>query len=110
MGDGGERWEVLEEAKRESMAAGGTHLKFSIQSMPLGSAFENTKQLNEARNCSPHVPCAMPPRHGHSQLISPVSSLNAPCCSASSSISFKDSGSGGVSVGDVLSDGERVLD
>ena len=27
----------------------------------------------------------MPPRHGQSQLISPVSSLKAPCCAASSS-------------------------
>ena len=33
----------------------------------------------------------MPPRHGQSQFISPVSSLNAPCCSASSS---RDCGDG----------------
>lgn len=63
----------------------GTHWNLSTQSMPFGSSFEYTKQLNAALNSSPHGPCAMPPRHGQSQLISPVSGLNAPCCPASSS-------------------------
>lgn len=56
-----------------------------MQSTPFGSSFENTKQLKAALNCSPQGPCAIPPKHGQSQLISPVSSLKAPCCSASSS-------------------------
>ena len=30
-------------------------------------------------NCSPQGPWAIPPRHGQSQLISPVSGLYAPC-------------------------------
>lgn len=34
----------------------------------------------------------MPPRQGQSQLISPVSGLNAPCCSASSSSAAAPSG------------------
>ncbi|KAJ2974184.1 hypothetical protein NUW54_g11931 [Trametes sanguinea] len=46
--------------------------------MPLGSASEKTKHENASRNSSPHGPCAMPPKHGQSQLISPVSGLNAP--------------------------------
>ena len=64
-----------------------TYLNLSIQSIPFGSSFENTKQVNAALNCSPQGPCAMPPRQGQSQLISPVSSLNAPCWPASSSYS-----------------------
>ena len=72
-----------------------------MQSMPFGSAFENTKQPKAPLNCSPQGPCAMPPRHGQSQLISPVSSLKAPscaaCCSLSSSVSGSvDSGDGAV--------------
>lgn len=63
------------------------HLNLSIQSIPFGSSFEYTKQLNAARNGSPHGPCAIPPRHGQSQFISPVSSLKAPCWLASSSYS-----------------------
>ena len=47
---------------------------------------ENTKQLNAVRNCSPQGPCAMPPRQGQSQLISPVSSLKAPSDAASDSV------------------------
>lgn len=46
--------------------------------MPFGSSSEKTKQLKAARNCAPQVPCAIPPRHGQSQLISPVSGLKAP--------------------------------
>lgn len=76
------------------------HLNLSIQSIPFGSSFENTKQLNAARNCSPHGPCAMPPRQGQSQFISPVSSLNAPCWLASSSYS---SGVRGGSLGEAYS-------
>lgn len=53
--------------------------------MPLGSSFEYTKQLNAALNSSPQGPCAMPPRQGQSQLISPVSGLNAPSFPASCS-------------------------
>lgn len=61
-----------------------------MQSMPLGSSSEKTKQLNAFRNSSPQGPCAIPPRHGQSQLISPVSGLKAPsgaspspsCCSS----------------------------
>ena len=61
--------------------------------MPLGSSFENTKQLNAARNCSPQGPWAMPPRQGQSQFISPVSSLKAPSWEASSSVSSSCPGS-----------------
>ena len=61
--------------------------------MPFGSSFENTKQLNAALNCSPHGPCAIPPKQGQSQFISPVSSLKAPSCEASCSLSSKVSGS-----------------
>ena len=53
-------------------------LNFSTQSIPFGSASEKTKHENASRNCIPHGPCAIPPRHGQSQLISPVSGLNAP--------------------------------
>lgn len=104
-------WVFEKESRRISVeVCMGTHLKFSIQSIPLGSASENTKQENEARNCSPHVPCAIPPRQGQSQLISPVSSLKAPCCEASSSVSSKDSESGSVLIGTEFSDDERLLD
>lgn len=61
-----------------------------MQSIPFGSSVEYTKQLNADRNSSPHGPCAMPPRHGQSQLISPVSGLNALSWSASSSSSPGD--------------------
>lgn len=54
-----------------------TYLNFSMHSIPLGSSFEYTKQENAALNSSPQGPWAMPPRHGQSQLISPVSGLNA---------------------------------
>lgn len=60
-------------------------MNLSMQSIPFGSSLLCTKQLNASRNCSPQGPCAMPPKQGQSQLISPVSSLNAPCCPASSS-------------------------
>ena len=82
-----------------------THLNLSIQSIPLGSSFEYTKQLNASRNCSPHGPCAMPPRQGQSQFISPVSSLKAPCCPASSSYS-----SGVLGVSSVFGDGGSAGD
>ena len=75
-------------------------MNLSIQSIPFGSSFENTKQLNAARNCSPHGPCAIPPRQGQSQFISPVSSLKAPCWLASSSYS---SGVRGGSSGEACS-------
>lgn len=68
---------------------GATYLKFGMQSMPFGSSLLNTKQLNAALNCSPHGPCAMPPKQGHSQLISPVASLKAPSCEASSSVASR---------------------
>ena len=71
-----------------------------MQSIPFGSSFENTKQLNAALKSSPQGPWAIPPRQGQSQLISPVSSLNAPCCDASSSRSAgepENSGSVGAS-------------
>lgn len=55
-----------------------TYLNFSIQSIPLGSSSEKTKQLNAVLNSSPQGPCAIPPRHGQSQFISPVSGLKAP--------------------------------
>lgn len=61
-----------------------------MQSMPLGSASEYTKQLNAALNCSPQGPSAIPPRQGHPQLISPVSGLKAPCWPASSSSASGD--------------------
>ena len=53
-------------------------LNLSTQSIPLGSCSENTKQENASRNCMPHGPCAIPPRHGQSQLIFPVTGSNAP--------------------------------
>lgn len=62
-------------------------LNLSMQSTPFGSSVLNTKQLNAVLNSSPQGPCAIPPRHGQSQLISPVSGLNAPSCEASSSSS-----------------------
>ena len=65
-----------------------------MQSMPFGSSFEYTKQLNASLNCSPQGPCAMPPRQGQSQFISPVSSLNAPSCDASCSVSSSPAGRG----------------
>ena len=61
--------------------------------MPLGSSFEKTKHEKAVLNSSPQGPCAIPPRQGQSQFISPVSSLNAPCCEASSSSSSGDCGS-----------------
>lgn len=73
---------------------GQTHLKLSMQSIPLGSASENTKQLKAARKFSPQGPWAIPPKQGQSQLISPVSSLKAPCWEASSSVSSRDGDSG----------------
>ena len=75
-------------------------MNLSIQSIPFGSSFEYTKQLNAARNCSPQGPCAIPPRQGQSQFISPVSSLKAPCWPASSSYS---SGVRGGSLGEACS-------
>ena len=51
---------------------------FSTQLIPFGSSSENTKQENASLNSGPQGPCAMPPRQGQSQLISPVSGLNAP--------------------------------
>lgn len=88
-----------------------THLKCSMQSIPFGSSFENTKQLKAVRNCSPQGPCAIPPRHGQSQFISPVSSLKAPSCEASSSVSAGDKGLsdivvwGGSDIGKGLAEG-----
>lgn len=73
--------------------------------MPFGSSFENTKQLKAVRNCSPQGPCAIPPRQGQSQLISPVSSLNAPSCDASSSVSLADNGSSEIFVCGELEEG-----
>lgn len=46
--------------------------------MPLGSSSENTKHEKASRNSGPHGPWAIPPRHGQSQLISPVTGLYAP--------------------------------
>jgi len=74
-----------------------THLNLSIQSIPFGSSLLKTKQLNASLNSGPHGPCAIPPRHGQSQLISPVSSLNAPCWAASSSRSSGEPLSGASS-------------
>src|ERR1700712_2266805 len=56
-----------------------------MQSIPFGSSLLYTKQLKASLKFSPQGPDAIPPRHGQSQLISPVSGLNAPCCPASSS-------------------------
>ena len=61
---------------------------------------ENTKQLNAPLNCSPHGPCAIPPRHGQSQLNSPVSSLKAPSCEDSSSVEAGDGSAVAAVVGD----------
>lgn len=78
-----------------------TYLNLSMQSIPFGSSLLYTKQLNAALNSSPQGPCAIPPRHGQSQLISPVSSLKAPCWPASSSYSSGvRGGSEGVLVGE----------
>lgn len=65
-----------------------TDLNFSMQSIPLGSSLEYTKQLKAALNSSPHGPYAMPPRQGQSQLISPVSGLKAPSVPACDSRSL----------------------
>lgn len=46
--------------------------------MPLGSCSEKTKHENASLNSGPQGPCAIPPRQGQSQLISPVSGLKAP--------------------------------
>lgn len=46
--------------------------------MPFGSSSENTKHEKASRNSGPHGPWAIPPRHGQSQLISPVTGLYAP--------------------------------
>ena len=59
-------------------------LNFSTQSIPLGSSSENTKQENASRNCMPQGPYAIPPRHGQSQLIFPVTGSNAPLAEDSS--------------------------
>lgn len=53
-------------------------LNFSTQLIPFGSSSEKTKHENASLNCMPQGPWAIPPRHGQSQLISPVSGLNAP--------------------------------
>ena len=52
--------------------------------MPLPLLLQTRRKVK--RVCSHQGPCAIPPKHGQSQLISPVSSLKAPCCSASCSI------------------------
>ena len=76
------------------------HLNLSIQSIPFGSSLLYTKQLKAALNSSPQGPCAIPPKQGQSQLISPVSSLKAPCWPASSSYSSGvRGGSDGLFVG-----------
>lgn len=50
------------------------------------------KHENAALNSSPHGPSAIPPRQGQSQLISPVSGLNAAACDdASPSLLLADS-------------------
>ena len=69
-----------------------------MQSMPLGSSLEYTKQLNAALNSSPQGPCAIPPKHGQSQLISPVSGSNAPCWPASSLRASGDPGAAGAAL------------
>lgn len=56
-----------------------------MHSIPFGSSVLCTKQLNASRNSSPQGPCAIPPRQGQSQLISPVSGLKAPSWPASAS-------------------------
>lgn len=68
-----------------------------MQSIPLGSSVEYKKQLNAVLKSSPHGPSAMPPRHGQSQLISPVSGLNAPCWPASASSAAGDPSAGAAS-------------
>ena len=87
----------------------GAHLKFSIQSIPFGSSFENTKQLKAVRNCSPQGPCAIPPRQGQSQLISPVSSLKAPSCEACSSVPSRVKGSSDIVVWGESNVGEGLV-
>lgn len=75
-----------------------------MQSIPLGSSVEKTKQLNAALKFSPQGPWAMPPRHGQSQLISPVSGLKAPSCAAScSSASAEPANSSVGSAGGAIS-------
>jgi len=75
-----------------------TYLNLSMQSTPLGSSFEKTKQLNASLNCGPHGPSAMPPKHGQSQFISPVSGLKAPSWPASSSKASGEPGAAGCAV------------
>ncbi len=88
---------------------GATYLKFGMQSMPFGSSLLNTKQLNAALNCSPHGPCAMPPKQGHSQLISPVASLKAPSCEASSSVASRSWVVDGMGFGLAVSGGAPLV-
>jgi hypothetical protein len=69
---------------------------FSTQLIPLGSSSECTKHEKASRNSGPQGPCAIPPRHGQSQLISPVTGLKAPpeapCADASSSAGCSEVG------------------
>jgi len=58
-------------------------LNFSTQLIPFGSSSEKTKQEKASRNWGPQGPCAIPPRHGQSQFISPVTGLKAPADPAS---------------------------
>jgi hypothetical protein len=76
-------------------------LNFSTQLIPLGSSSENTKQEKASLNWGPHGPCAIPPRHGQSQLISPVVGLKAPADSSSPG-SVPGSASFGVGAGVLL--------
>lgn len=64
--------------------------------MPLGSCSEWTKHENASLNSGPHGPWAIPPRHGQSQLISPVTGLKAPPPEDSSSLCVSTSASGGL--------------
>ncbi|KAI8609972.1 hypothetical protein BC830DRAFT_1147892 [Chytriomyces sp. MP71] len=63
-----------------------------MQSSPFGSWVEYTKQLNALLNFSPHGGWVIGPRHGQSQLISPVSGSYACacCCSGVRASSFPD--------------------
>ena len=60
------------------------NLSTQLQIFPFGSSSLNTKHESASWFSSPQGPCAIPPRHGQSQLISPVTGLKAPALDSSS--------------------------
>ena len=76
--------------------------------MPLGSEVEKTKQEKASLKASPQGGLVIPPRQGQSQLISPVSGLNAADWSAGEGEDVADDeGAGGSGV--VAAEGSRKM-